>query len=208
MNKIPCDLCDLSVDLDYYNQHLETHKCDQCNKYDNLDDHKCSPNSNLVNILFHVYNTLKEKYEQKAHSLDMFMKNEEEMAEKMREANFHIDKDFTFVNNNLVSLNKKCENFILNFKKEKADEKEDKEKDEKTKSEVIDLEKFNFIKKCSKSECNICEEQTEKKYVCTECKCAQEMCVNCLESLIRNRYYMSGGDTYISCMTCKTKLEF
>lgn len=203
---IPCEICGSNLEFSNYELHIESHKCDNCGDYVNPNEHKCS--NDVLGRLSRFINEIKEEYEQKANSLEMFMKNEKDLAEEMREAGFSIEYDFTFVNNKLFALTEKCENFILNFKKEEEDKKEDKEKDEKTKLEVIDLEKFNFIQECSESECNICEEQTEKKYVCTECKCAQEMCVDCLESLIRNRYYMSGGDTYISCMTCKTKLEF
>ena len=119
---------------------------------------------------------------------------------------FSLDK--TIENNNLVPLTENCNEFILNFEKEKADNEEEKKRDEKTMLENIDLKNLKFIQKCSNSECSFCEEQTEKKYVCTECKYEEAMCVKCLESLIRNRYHMSGGDTYISCMSCKTKLEF
>lgn len=207
---VPCDLCDLIVEFDNYETHQESHKCDDCGGYYNLDEHKCSSNYNhdIINQFRDLITSIIEEEKQKVDSLEKFMENNKEMVEEMKKEGFYPETDFTFENNNLVPLTEKCNDFILNFEKEKADDKEEKEKDEKTKLENIELENLNFIQKCSKSECNICDEQTEKKYVCTECKYAQEMCEDCLENLIRNRYHMSGGDTYISCMSCKTKLEF
>lgn len=201
---IPCEFCGIEFELSDYEPHTESHRCGTCGEYD-TDEHKCS------NVLFDILSRIieiKQDYEQKANSLEMFMKNEKDLAEKMREAGFSIGDDFTFVNNDLVSLNDECENFIFNFRKEKADEEEEKKKDEKTKLEIIDLEKINFIQECSESECNICEEQTNINFICSACDHKEVMCVECSELMIRNRYHMNGGENYISCMTCRTKLEF
>lgn len=200
---VPCDLCNLIVEFDNYETHQESHKCDECDGYYNLYEHKCYSNQ-FIDLLTSII----EEEKQKLVSLDNFIKNNEKMVEEMKKEGFQPERDFTFENNNLVPLTENCNEFILNFEKEKADNEEGKKRDEKTMLENIDLKNLKFIQKCSNSECSFCEEQTEKKYVCTECKYEEAMCVKCLESLIRNRYHMSGGDTYISCMSCKTKLEF
>jgi len=202
---IPCEFCGIGLEFSNYESHIESHKCGNCGEYGTPDEHKCS------NVLFDILSRIieiKQDYEQKANSLEMFMKNEKDLAEKMREAGFSIEEDFTFEDNDLVPLTSECENFILNIKKEEEDEKKEKEKDEKTKLEVIDLEKFNFIKECSESECNNCDEKTEINFICSNCNHVEVMCVECSELMIRNRYHMNGGENYISCMTCRTKLEF